>query len=107
MEASRLGISRQIAFYASTPAYRPVLDLHGWGELGPELTTMSKRGQWAEMGTLIDDSMLNEFAIVAEPRDVASKLLARYGGKIDRLACTFSFNGKEQREATLKELQGA
>ena len=107
MQEARQGVSRQIAFYASTPAYRPVLELHGWGDLGPELTTMSKRGEWAKMGTLIDESMLNEFAIVAEPQDVASKLLARYGGKIDRLACTFGFSEKSQREATLRELQEA
>ena len=105
MAASRLGIQRQIAFYASTPAYRPVLELHGWGDLGPELTRMSKRGEWAEMGTLIDDDMLQAFTIMAEPQDVAGKLLARYGGKIDRLACTFGFSGEEQRHATLQALQ--
>jgi probable F420-dependent oxidoreductase len=76
---------RQIAFYGSTPAYRGVLEHHGWGELQPELNTLSKQGKWAEMGELIDDDMLETFAVVG-PRDrVAASILERYGGTIDRI----------------------
>ena len=68
-EASTLaadkGVRQQIAFYASTPAYRPVLELHGWGDLQSELNTLSKRGEWVQMGELIDDDVLSAFAIVA------------------------------------------
>ena len=56
--AADKGMRQQIAFYASTPAYRPVLELHGWGDLQSELNTLSKRGEWVQMGELIDDDVL-------------------------------------------------
>ncbi len=59
---------QQIAFYGSTPAYRGVLELHGWGDLQTELNALSKKGGWVEMGELIDDEILNTFAVVADPR---------------------------------------
>ena len=52
------GTRQQIAFYGSTPAYRGVLELHGWGDLQTELNTLSKQGEWVEMGDLIDDEIL-------------------------------------------------
>lgn len=80
-------ITRQtIAFYASTPSYTNVLDLHGWGGVHEELNAMSKRGQWDEMGALIDDEMLNTFAVVGEPDEIAPELLRRYGDIVDRLS---------------------
>ena len=77
---------QQIAFYASTPAYRPVLEVHGWGDLQTELNTLSKRGQWEEMGRLIDDEILNTFAVVAPPEGIAPELGRRYGGIVDRIS---------------------
>src|SRR5439155_17299805 len=65
---------QQLAFYASTPAYRPVLDLHGWGDLQPELTDLSKQGRWDEMGPLIDDEILDTFAVIGAPSDVVTGL---------------------------------
>ncbi len=59
---------RQISFYASTPAYRGVLEVHGLGDLQPELRTLSMRGEWAAMGDLITDDILEMFAVV-EPLD--------------------------------------
>jgi probable F420-dependent oxidoreductase len=75
----------QIAFYGSTPAYRRVLDLHGWGELGVELTALSIRQRWAEMGRLVDDDVLNEFAVVAAPQAVGAAIEQRFGGLADRV----------------------
>ena len=75
---------KQIAFYASTPAYRPVLDHHGWGDLSEELNQMSKRGEWDAMGGLITDEMVHEIAIVAPPDQVAEQLLAKYGDVFTR-----------------------
>ena len=68
MAAAAKGVREQIAFYGSTPAYRPVLELHGWGDLQPELNTLSKRGEWVQMGELIDDDVLNAFAVVCPAR---------------------------------------
>ena len=84
-ERSAMSARQQIAFYGSTPAYRGVLELHGWGELQSELNALSKLGKWGEMGDLIDETMLETFAVVAEPTDVAGQLLRRYGDLLDRL----------------------
>jgi probable F420-dependent oxidoreductase len=85
LAASAAGVRDQIAFYAATPAYRGVLELHGWGELQTELNAMTKAGRWSEMGTVIDDEVLNAFAIVAEPDGVAAEVLKRYGDVFTRL----------------------
>ena len=77
---------KQIAFYASTPAYRGVLDAHGWGELQPELNALSKSGQWDEMGRRIDDEGLDTFAVVAEPEKVPARVLERFGDAADRFS---------------------
>jgi probable F420-dependent oxidoreductase len=86
MARSSIGVRRQVAFYGSTPAYRPVLDHHGWGDLQGELNRLSKQGEWHAMGDLIDDEVLDAFAVVAEPHDVAEALLARWGGLVDRIS---------------------
>ena len=80
------GTRQQIAFYGSTPAYRPVLDIHGWGELQDRLNTLSKQGKWEEMGTLVDDEILNTFAVVGEPESIAPELHKRYGDVIQRIS---------------------
>ncbi len=85
-EASKDGVRQQISFYASTPAYRPVLDLHGWGELQTDLNALSKQGEWEKMGTLVDDEILATFAVVAEPSEIAAELSTRYGEIIDRIS---------------------
>ena len=92
---SRQAVAQQVAFYGSTPAYRPVLEMHGWGDLGLELTKLSKQGKWVEMGTLIDDPILDEFAVVAEPKDLVEKVKGRCDGVVDRLLATFSVNQQE------------
>ncbi len=86
MAAAITGTRQQIAFYGSTPAYRGVLELHGWGGLQDELNTLSKQGKWVEMGTLIDDEILNTFAVVGEPERIAPELHARYGDVIQRIS---------------------
>jgi len=104
---ARAGVSRQIAFYGSTPAYRGVLELHGWGELQGELNALSKRGEWQAMGERIGDEILEEFAVVAEPERVVPALAARFGGRIDRLLCTFPWASDAERRAYLEELRAA
>ncbi len=79
-------VKAQIAFYGSTPAYRGVLELHGWGDLQSELHPLSKRGEWAEMAKLVDDEVLNTFAVVAPPDQVAPEVLRRYGDVVDRFS---------------------
>ena len=83
---SAKAVREQIAFYGSTPAYRGVLEHHGWGDLQTELNGLSKQGDWVAMGNLVDDDILAAFAVVGEPADVGAKLVARFGGLIDRLS---------------------
>jgi probable F420-dependent oxidoreductase len=86
MEIAKTGTKAQIAFYGSTPAYRGVLELHGWGDLQDQLNGLSKQGKWKEMGESLDDEVLNAFAVVAEPAKVASELKQRYASNVDRLS---------------------
>jgi probable F420-dependent oxidoreductase len=74
-----------LAFYGSTPAYRPVLDVHGWGELQPELNALSKQGRWADMGKLIDDDVLHTIAACGTPAEVAAHIRDRVSGVSDRV----------------------
>jgi len=86
MAKAAKGVREQIAFYGSTPAYRPVLELHGWGDLQSELNTLSKRGEWVQMGELIDDDILNAFAVVAPLDQVAAEVRSRFGDLVDRFS---------------------
>ncbi|TFV59413.1 TIGR03617 family F420-dependent LLM class oxidoreductase [Mycobacterium sp. PS03-16] len=74
-----------LSFYGSTPAYRPVLDAHGWGDLQPELNAMSKQGRWQEMATLIDDEILHTIAACGTPAEVAAHIRDRVDGVSDRI----------------------
>ncbi len=76
----------QIAFYGSTPAYRPVLEMHGWGGLQDELNALSKQGRWGDMGDLIDDEVLNTFAVVGTPEEAVRGLKDRWGDILARLS---------------------
>ena len=79
---------KQLAFYSSTPAYRPVLEAHGWGELQPELQSLTRQNRWSEMDALITDEMLWEFAAIGTPEQAAATLRKRFSGFVDRLAPT-------------------
>lgn len=79
-------IRAQIAFYASTPAYRGVLDLHGWAGLQPELALLARHGDWTSMGELITDEILHTVAIVGTPEAVAPSLESRFGDVVDRFS---------------------
>ncbi len=105
-EAARTGITRQIAFYGSTPAYRGVLEAHGWGELQTELNHLSKQGKWEEMGTLITDEILEQFAVVAAPGEVVARMKERFGGRVDRLMSALDFLPAGERAAAMAELRG-
>ncbi len=85
MAAAVAATRAQIGFYASTPAYRPVLDMHGWGDLQPELRRLSKAGEWGAMGDAVDDDMVRTLAVVAEPDGVLPALAERFGGLADRV----------------------
>jgi len=87
-------VKATIAFYGSTPAYRPVLELHGWEALADELHTLSvsrREDKWTAMRDLVDDEVLAAFAVVADPEDVGARVLERYDGLIDRFSVYASY----------------
>ena len=103
-------VRSQLAFYASTPSYRPVMDFHGWGETADRLRMLARRGAWGEMASLIDDEMLSTFAIVATPESLGSRLMDRYRDLADRLTLYLPFSPGERDEFWRRlaaELRGA
>jgi probable F420-dependent oxidoreductase len=108
MSAADAGTRQQIAFYGSTPAYKGVLELHGWNGLHEELNALSKKGGWVEMGELITDDILNTFAVVAEPEQIAPELLRRYGDVVHRISFYAPYKSDPDRwRAVLSALQSA
>lgn len=106
-EAARQGVKGQIAFYGSTPAYRRVLELHGWGDLQPQLNALSKQGDWQQMGELIDDDVLDAFAVVAEPDGVAAGLKERFGDTVDRLSFYMPYaTDRDMMQGIIDDLRG-
>jgi probable F420-dependent oxidoreductase len=79
-------VREQIAFYGSTPAYRPVLEAHGWGDVQDELNALSKRGEWKQMGKVITDDIVDAFAVRGSMSELASQVTARYGDLVDRVS---------------------
>jgi probable F420-dependent oxidoreductase len=108
---SKEAVRKQISFYGSTPAYKPVFEVHGWGELGDQLhrlSVSSDADKWDKMATLVDDDVLHTFAVVAEPDKVADAILERYGDVVDRLHLSrIAGLGDEQMQSILTQLQAA
>ncbi|CAM3130433.1 TIGR03617 family F420-dependent LLM class oxidoreductase [Mycobacterium colombiense] len=91
------GVRNQIAFYASTPAYRPVLELHGWVSVAEELTAMTKQGRWNELAALVDDDMLHTVAVVGDVDQVSRALVERFGP----IASSISFSTPYQHDRSI------
>ena len=91
----RDAIRPRLAFYGSTPAYKVILDVHGWGDLQPELNRMSKTGDWATMNSLITDEMVDAFAVQGAPDEIGPRVMARYGDLVQRI----SFDTSAQLDA--------
>lgn len=88
---------QQVSFYASTPSYRPVLELHGWSEIGEKLSALAARGEWAEMPGLVSDEMLSAFMTDSDsPQSLAAALRERYAPLADRLTLYLPFRPGEK-----------
>ncbi|GIU91777.1 MAG: LLM class F420-dependent oxidoreductase [Acidimicrobiia bacterium] len=85
MDQMREAVRNQIAFYASTPSYRIVLDTHGWGEIGDRLNALSRRGEWEEMTRLVPDEMVEAAAVIAPPDELGEAIKNRYDGRVQRV----------------------
>jgi probable F420-dependent oxidoreductase len=96
----------QIAFYASTPSYRPVFELHGWGEVAEELSGLARTGGWTEMMGLISDEILDAFCVRAAEDELVEALKARYDGLVDRLSLYLPFQTGERADFWKKMIAG-
>jgi probable F420-dependent oxidoreductase len=105
LEAATLGVRGLLAFYGSTPAYRPVLDVEGWGELQPELNALSKQGDVAAMMALVSDDMVETIAVRGTPEECAAELGRRFGAHAERVCCYFP--GYDAPRAQVGELAAA
>ena len=85
LEVVRKRLRERVALYASTPEYKPMLDMHGWGDKFEPFLDMARAGKWAEMGELVTDEMLDEYTVVGTPDEVPAKLAARFGGITQRV----------------------
>ena len=103
MERSKMMSKSQIAFYASTPSYSKVLELHGWQDLIPKLNAMLRRNRWDEMHTLISDAMLDHFAVVAPPEELPYQVRERYDGLLDRVGFYFPFEPDDESKGIIWE----
>lgn len=100
LEIATSTVRGQIAFYASTPAYKVILDCHGWGHLQPELQRMTRENRWDMMTSLISDDMLNAFAVVGHTSEVAKKIQSRVAGKnIQRISLVTPYTTDPSRFA--------
>lgn len=91
----------RVAFYASTPAYKVVLDAHGWGDLQPELNRLSKAGDWAGMAARIDDEILDAFVVCGPAAEVGPTIRARYGDVVHRVSFDASAALSPEQAATI------
>jgi probable F420-dependent oxidoreductase len=101
--AADRAVRGQIAFYASTPSYRPVLELHGWGDLADRLKTLSRRQAWDEMASAIDDDVLDTFAVAGDAATVAAGLRDRFGALIDRISFYLPYPAGPGQVTALRE----
>lgn len=86
LDAGRTAMRPRLAFYGSTPAYKVVLDAHGWGDLQPELNRLSKTGDWATMASLITDEIVDTFVVSGRPDDIGGLVRKRYGDMVQRVS---------------------
>ncbi len=86
----------QVAFYASTPSYRPVMALYGWSDAAERLSAHAARGEWSEMPALVTDEMLREFCLITDEEHLARELKKRYEGIADRLGLYLPFTPGER-----------
>ena len=102
-EQARRTVCKQIAFYGSTPAYRPVLEIEGFGDLQSELNLLSKQGKWDEMGERITDEILEKFAVVGLPDEIGPRMGARFGDVVNVINAYTLTSSSGLRQKLLKD----
>ncbi len=96
----------RIAFYGCTLAYKPVLDIHGWGDLSEELIALNRRHEKQQMAALITDEMVETIGITGTPAEVVDTMKARFGGLISRTGFSAQDLSDDELGAMLQRLRG-
>jgi probable F420-dependent oxidoreductase len=89
LAAASAGVRGLLAFYGSTPAYVPVLEVEGWADVQPELNRLSKQGDFAAMFELVSDEMLETLAVRGTPEECAAEIRRRFGDVAERVCAYF------------------
>jgi hypothetical protein len=95
----------RIGFYASTPAYKIQLDLHGWGDLHTETRKLTKQGRWDELGNTISDEVLDTFTVLGEPHEIALKIKKRFGNFVDTIRFELDLEDQEVQYEIIKSIE--
>ena len=96
MQAAIAAVRQQVSFYASTPDYAAVMDLHGWSGVREDLSHLASRKQWADMPALVTDDMIDAFAVVCRPQELSARLREKYEGILDRITLYVPFSLDDQ-----------
>lgn len=86
LDSAKDRVRSQIAFYGSTPAYKGVLDLHGWGQLQGEFNALARTGEWENMGRLVSDEVLDAFSVVGRVEEIAPRVIERFAELVNRFS---------------------
>jgi probable F420-dependent oxidoreductase len=95
----------RIGFYGSTPAYREVLDIHGWGEVQTETRKLTQEGRWAELGAPITDEMVDTYTVMGEPQEIALKIKQRFGDFVDTIQCNLELESDEVQYEIVRSIE--
>jgi probable F420-dependent oxidoreductase len=106
IDQAKLSCASQISFYGSTPAYKGMLEVHGFEDLHLELNRLSKQGEWIKMREIIPDEVLQKFAIIGTPAEVGKELLSRYDSKIARVQPTIYTSQPELQSEFFNFIKG-
>ena len=98
VERAKAPIRQQLSFYASTRAYHPVLEVHGWQDAGQQLFRLSMEGKWQDMAAAITDEMLEQFAIIGTYDELVPKIKERFSGLITTLGFSFGFGARTAQD---------
>lgn len=91
-------IRARVAFYASTPAYRPAFDIFGLNDLARQLSVLAREQRWEEMPDYIDDDVMNTFAVVGTYDEIADKIVDRFAGVLDQVGFSIAVSNDEEAD---------
>jgi probable F420-dependent oxidoreductase len=94
-------VRARVAFYLSTPSYRPTFEIHDWGDVAVRASELSRARRWDELPPLVSDEMLHTVATIGTFDEIAAKLNDRYSSRVDRIEFSTPV-ATEEDAATLK-----